>query len=773
MVSFNKWRITAFAAAVALAFAGCSESEGDELNAGPGTEPEPEAPEVVLPSGSNWALLGDDANTGVTTTLRSALYTIESDGTYTFYFSEDAGLTTDTEMLASPTLLTVSGVAEPTGLQDSAAVEFQSASGTVSSADYAAQSIDINLFYNSKVKLFLELTDDSAEAFRASFDGECLESGFPALGDNAIAVGKEQPVQIGSVVEFRNPAEDVWTYYLYEAEGVTEADPDSALFTLTMPKALVEGAVEYEEGMAPEFEQDFDKGLAEGIELTFEALPTDYAHHAHGTLYAGVVDDPTGVPTRTLAMTYTNDDDDTVIRLAYTGEVTVAYDAANTASRTIGYEDEARESSFEGDTPELYLYSYTDGTTPYIIYSTIKAETLAELNGSEAEGYNYTVLVQLPRNEEGTYTTATPGFAMTAFDYNMEAMTPAAGNDNWFDSYDNDENITSIRPWTDADKAYLSNKTLTLKSDDAEFTYAPSGDKAYIVFNGELTPAYSPTVRPSFRRAEAFAAEAFAPVVELSGEGNPAEVLSPAAGAAGEDESYIQVFDKDGNVISRETLIQAYVFKDFRRYTNQYDVLRTGAGAPFFGMQVFFDSALTDEHSSGAKTPNLMFACDERTGDELNAQISGATVRQFNAVTGEEIILDHDVTFSTNYVQSGYQWISDNDQLFQFAYGKEIVYWGETDTEDSKTSNEKFSKSPVYSPYATASSQNATTPSMAYGTTTKGSMKISHDEETDVWSVDITVLDRVPRFSAWSNPQWTEEGTGITVEIHWRGAFTK
>lgn len=772
MVSFNKWRITAFAAAVALAFAGCSESEGDELNAGPGTEPEPEAPEVVLPSGSNWALLGDDANTGVTTTLRSALYTIESDGTYTFYFSEDAGLTTDTEMLASPTLLTVSGVAEPTGLQDSATVEFQSASGTVSSADYAAQSIDINLFYNSKVKLFLELTDDSAETFRASFDGECLESGFPALGDNAIAVGKQQPVQIGSVVEFRNPAEDVWTYYLYEAEGVTEADPDSALFTLTMPKALVEGAVEYEEGMAPEFEQDFDKGLAEGIELTFEALPTDYAHHAHGTLYAGVVDDPTGVPTRTLAMTYTNDDDDTVIRLAYTGEVTVAYDTANTASRTIGYEDEARESSFEGDTPELYLYSYTDGTTPYIIYSTIKAETLAELNGSEAEGYNYTVLVQLPRNEEGTYTTATPGFAMTAFDYNMEAMTPAAGNDNWFDSYDNDENITSIRPWTDADKAYLSNKTLTLKSDDAEFTYAPSGDKAYIVFNGELTPAYSPMVRPSFRRAEAFAAEAFAPVVELSGEGNPAEVLAPAA-AAGEDESYIQVSDKDGNVIFRETLTQVFVLNDYRRYTDNYSVLRTKSGIPFFGMRVFFDSASTNnDHATDGTTPNLMFACDERTGDELDKQISGATVKQYTVVTGEEIILDHDVTYSDNIVQSGYSYVSDNDQLFSFSYSKTFTYWKESDTVDSVATSGRLGTTPIESPYATAFSLTGSI-SNAGGTTTKGSIKVSHDEETDVWSLDFSILDNVKKFSAYTNPQWKEEGTQMTVEIHWSGAFTK
>lgn len=366
--NFNRWALLAFGTAV-LAFAGCKKDCPTEVTC-------PPDPEVNLPSGSNWVLLGDDAGQGGVTTLRSAIYALAEDGTYTFYFSEDAGLTTDADMLASETLLTISGVT-PTGRQTAAKAVFTTPSMTISSDDYASEEIDVNLYYNSSVSLSVALTKGASPNFRASFAGQCLETGYPELGGNAVAVGKEQPVPIGSVVELRNEKTGLWTYYLYGEEGVRETDPDRALFTIVLPKALVEGAVAYEEGEAPDFSQDFSEGLAEGTELLFAALPEQYAHHAHGSLYAGFAEDPTGPYKRNIRMEYSSDDEGTVVRLNWLGTVWATYDSGNTFRVKIA----GSESEYDF----TRLFTTNDGIYTSLLFGTVDTGRCEDLR---ADGKN-------------------------------------------------------------------------------------------------------------------------------------------------------------------------------------------------------------------------------------------------------------------------------------------------------------------------------------------------------------------------------------------------
>lgn len=393
-IMINKWRMMAFAAVAALAFAGCSEDP--EVPEDPTPDPEPEVPEVVLPAGDKWALVGDNANEGGATVLRSAIHTVGDDGSYTFYFSSNAGMTTDTDMLASETLLTVSGVKEPTGEQSTAKVTFKTPAATYTSDGYASKTVDINLLYNSSAKLWVELTDGSGENFRACYNGMCLETDYPELGGNAVAVNREQPVTLGSVVELRNEKTGIWTYYLYEEEGVEKVDADAAIFTLTVPKTLVAGAVGYEEGTAPAFEQDFYKGLVKGTEVIFDAMPANYAHHAHGTLYAGIMDDVAGPYKRDIRMKYTSDDDDVFVRLNWQGTVWATYDSDNTYTLTFNDKD----TDYEFDN----VFIADDGVATYFMFGTNGAENCEDLKAEgEAEFGVKWVLTNLSNLSEGAY----------------------------------------------------------------------------------------------------------------------------------------------------------------------------------------------------------------------------------------------------------------------------------------------------------------------------------------------------------------------------------
>ena len=388
MFSSNKLKLFAATLFAAAAFTGCCDNDAPEEGGGAGTN-------VVLPNGDNWVLFGDDAKaSGSVVGLHSAIYNIENDGTYTFYFTEDYDVTTVEAMQTSDNLLVLSGVANPAGKQTGAALNYNGSGKNISASDFANKEISIDLLYNSNAKLWVELTNGAGENFRACFNGQCLETGYPELGGNAVAVNKEQPVTLGSVVEVRNEKTGIWTYYLYEEEGVQKVDADAAVVTLTVPKALVEGAVGYEEGEAPAFEQSFYDGLAEGTDVTFEALPDNYTHHAHGTVYAGILDDAAGPYKRDIRMDYSSDDDEVVVRLNWQGTVWATYDSENTYTLTLG----GKDSDYEFDN----VFTANDGVSTHFMFGTNGAGKCEDLK-AEGEG-EFGVKWSFGRLSEGLYT---------------------------------------------------------------------------------------------------------------------------------------------------------------------------------------------------------------------------------------------------------------------------------------------------------------------------------------------------------------------------------
>lgn len=755
MFSSNKLKLFAATLFAAAAFTGCCNDDitaGDDGQGGQGGGNETK---VVLPEGDKWVLFGDDATvSGSVVELNSAIYDIEEDGTYTFYFTEDFDVTTVDGMLAAEDVLVISGVSSPDGEQTGTLVTYTDLSHSVSSENYGDQSVSVTLDAEA-VEMYVELTNGT-ENFRAKYTGECPEAALVDV-NNAVAVGKANPTPIQSVVELRNEEDGLWTYYFYAEPDVTTVDEASALLVVTLPKEYVEGAVEYEEGMAPEFVQSFGQ-LAEGTEVEFTNLDATYAEGGEGELYAGIVDDPSGAATRQLELIYNNGD--TLVRMSYNGVVTIVVDASNTAERNYGYSEDAVETALEGN-----VYSYTDAKGKYLLYSTVaNAKSLADL---KAEGY--TVVFNLP-NGEGVFEEMPVGFAATAYDYSID------GDDETLKSYFVNNNPQGTPAITASDKAYLTSKKLNMNDDGYNgFTYTTAGNSVYFAFEGTLTPEYNPMVRPSFRTAESFKAEYFGDVTAIEGSDDLHETLAPAG--AGDNGSYIKVTDNEGYVIFKEELTQVFLLYDWRKYTNKYDVLRTGAGAPFFGMHVFFDSASTNNnHATSGTTPQLKFACDERPESDLGIKLSdGSTVNKYNAVTGQEITLDFDESFMNNVEAVVGDWSTTyrttNEQLYSFVYYNTFTYWKEGETNDSTKKSERLSNQTISPSYATGS--NAASLSSVYGTTTKGSMKISHDESSDVWSIDFKVLDNVKKYSAWSSPQWSESGTGFTVEIHFEGKFTK
>ena len=392
MFRSNKLMLFAATLFAAAAFTGCCDKEEaptDGGGAGADTS-------IVLPNGDKWVMFGDDVTaSGSVVDLNSAIYNIEDDGTYTFYFTEDYDVTTVDGMLAAGDLLVLSGVANPAGKQTDATLNYNGSGRNISAADFSNREISIDLLYNSNVKLWVELTNGAGENFRACYNGQCLETGYPELGGNAVAVNKETPVTLGSVVEVRNEKTGIWTYYLYEEEGVETADADAAIFTLTVPKALVDGVVEYgEEEEAPSFEQDFYNGLAEGTDITFDAMPADYAHHAHGTLYAGILDDAAGPYQRDIRMEYSSDDDDVVVRLNWQGTVWATYDSENSYTITFGDKD----NDYEFDN----VFTTTDGVATYYMFGTNGADKCEDLKAEgEAE---FGVKWSFANLSEGAYT---------------------------------------------------------------------------------------------------------------------------------------------------------------------------------------------------------------------------------------------------------------------------------------------------------------------------------------------------------------------------------
>lgn len=431
----------------------------------PADNPKPQTPpQQQLPSGSNWVLVGNDAETGHVTRLRSAIYKVEADGTYTFYFSEDSGLTTDGAMLASNTLLTVSGVTNPeAGVQEEASVTFVSPLDTVSSESYESVEVELTL-ENDNCTLNVTLDNGGTDKLLAVYEGSCPETGFPELGEKAVAVNKEQPTTIGSVVEVRNEDSGIYTYYLYNEENVTKHADATALFTLSVPKAYIEGAVAYE-SIKPEFEQDFAKGLVEGTEVVFDALPADYKTGANGTLYAGFVDSNTGELKRKLAMTYTKGD--LTVRMAYTGVVTCEY----------GSDDTYTANGVTSPFGTLFTYYDANLHKLFFAFGNYDGTTLQGLHRDDEEGAWAVQFSIVSGPDDGGQYDTTPGLLSNA--------------------------LTDV-------KAYNYEKRTTTLADNAKLLYYPDGANLYIHFEGSFNgneykaEYYGPSVAATLGDEETF-----------------------------------------------------------------------------------------------------------------------------------------------------------------------------------------------------------------------------------------------------------------------------
>ena len=742
MFSSNKLKLFAATLFAAAAFTGCCNDDittGDDGQGGQGGGNETK---VVLPEGDKWVLFGDDATvSGSVVELNSAIYDIEEDGTYTFYFTEDFDVTTVDGMLAAEDVLVISGVSSPDGEQTGTLVTYTDLSHSVSSENYGDQSVSVTLDAEA-VEMYVELTNGT-ENFRAKYTGECPEAALVDV-NNAVAVGKANPTPIQSVVELRNEEDGLWTYYFYAEPDVTTVDEASALLVVTLPKEYVDGAVEYEEGMAPEFVQSFGQ-LAEGTEVEFTNLDATYAEGGEGELYAGIVDDPSGAATRQLELIYNNGD--TLVRMSYNGVVTIVVDASNTAERNYGYSEDAVETALEGN-----VYSYTDAKGKYLLYSTVaNAKSLADL---KAEGY--TVVFNLP-NGEGVFEEMPVGFAATAYDYSID------GDDETLKSYFVNNNPQGTPAITASDKAYLTSKKLNMNDDGYNgFTYTTAGNSVYFAFEGTLTPAHNPMVRPSFRPAESFKAEYFGDVTAIEGSDDLHETLAPAG--AGEEGSYIKVLNPDGQLILLKEITKADVYYDRRTGQNANT---TGSMAQIFGLQVDF---VTDNSSI---KPRLTFANDLRNESDASKTTGSGSfayvVPYANVVNNGPHTLDSSVVLAGGWSS----WSMTKDltlfELKNFNYS--ISYWSPNDTQDNKQSSGGSAMQPTYiaSPF-----KYGTGWVTYYGTTEKGSIEVKVDEDTDVWTIDFEIKDAVYKYNSSDGSEIAggAQGTKNTIIIHYEGNLT-
>lgn len=514
--------------------------------------PDPE-PEIVLPAGSNWVLEGDDASQGGVTNLRSALYKVEDDGTYTFYFSEAVGITTADGMKASPrSLLTISNVAEPAGAQSSAVVNWRTADHEYTNSNFEAGTVVLNLLYNSKATLsleFLAAEGSGMSDLRASWEGECPETDAPAFEGNVIAIDKLPLQKIGSVVEFRNEHNGLWTYYFFENEGVKEDFATAeALLTITVPKSHVAGAVAYDEigeSTAPDFNQDFDKGLAEGTDIIYGEMPANWNHHAHGTLYAGITDDAAGPYKRDIRMDYYSDDEGRRVRLNWSGTVWATYHCDNAFSITIG------ESTTEHAITRVFTTG--NGVTSTLLFGTVETDKCENL---KAEGEKeYAVKWTFTGGpQEGTFTDVNNLASWSLYNYAT------------LDSYTNGDNKG--------------------RNVSGKFLYAndPNGDSEDVYMLFDLT----------YSTGEHVSGDWYGPLTETTSENADIAPVKPVY--------YIKFTDQYGNELEKLEIIEV----KHSTYLMQGDAYYT----TFLNADCFYfihEQSILSSYQSDYKTPRIGF----------------------------------------------------------------------------------------------------------------------------------------------------------------------
>lgn len=760
MLNFGKMRLLAAAMLVAAMFAACDKDKGGDNSGGK----DPSGGKT--PKVENAVLVGMDESRAVQ--LPYALYEQE-EYEYVVYFTvsrvtDVAGA--ESLMASHPEDVLVLRVPELDGETPEWSLLYDGQEYDQTD-EFSSSLVSVLLGADDSLEMSVALTfKDSSKNVWAAWSGTAAKAGY-AVVDDAWAVGKDTPVPITKVVETVSVKEGVRKYVLSDAEQeVLSFTVAESYFAAPETLAEVGGDVKF---VLPE-------GISDVVFLG-ESYPKAGAD-AYGVFKVTPTAnrDNMGTLGRTVTFTYEDVKTGEIVRVAYDNRVSVTYNSENSYSRMLGHEETARTGEFSGN-----VYSYTNGGKNYILYSTVAgASTLEELKGGE--NYAYTVIMTLPPNVMGSYNTSTPGFALAAYDYNVDKVDTEKSN--WWDVFD--DGISSKSDISVVEKAYLKSKALRLKDSGASVYYTtdPSRttDNVYFYFDTDLTPVYSALVRPSYRSTEQFSADYWGEVVTLAGEaGDPNVVLLPDSDDS-EDANYIKLTDENGELILRVEVDQVFLNNDYSTYTNNYDYCSMGtAGVPAFGREIYFDSALNLQadgsynHNKGEfQTPYLKFTDDQRTDDQVSSvRISGSPVPRFSAVTGEEIVLDHSVQYSENLVENRFRGFkgSDNPMYFHLQFARSISYWKESNTNDTQKDTYRFSNDSMGSPFAYISSSWGSSVDSRYGTTTSGTMKISHDTDSDVWTIDFKVVDNVITFNYDGSTR--ESGTKATLEIHWSGQFTK
>ena len=412
MIRSNTIKLMAVAAMAALTFAACNDSNdptddpgqdpseqepGDKDDHENPNDPEnpddPEVPEVVLKGNSF-----QRGDAGVPVELNSAIYEIDEDGKYTFYFSNQSGIKRVSEMLAlhPDDYMTVGGVTPDAENPQTSYRVVQGNLTVTETTQFDEQSVRVALGAES-VKLEVRFRSNDAGAaagnFYALYDGRCAESDYPAVA-NAYASGREEPTAIASVVEERDPNTELYTYYIYGADG-----PEPAV-VITIPASQLNA----------KYSDNDIFTLADGVSAEFKGVGLTGGANTYGGVSVANYSDATlkGVA-RTIALTYRNTESNTYYRLNYTGTVHATYVSADRAA----WGDET--------VAEPKLFAYTDHTTlrTYFILGNGEADDLAALNRNGEEGA-WTVWFSVmtdDANRGGTYKPSADGFGLESKAY--------------------------------------------------------------------------------------------------------------------------------------------------------------------------------------------------------------------------------------------------------------------------------------------------------------------------------------------------------------------
>ncbi|MCH5329782.1 MAG: hypothetical protein J1E04_02365 [Alistipes sp.] len=750
MLNFGKMRLLAAAMLVAAMFAACDKDKGGDNSGGK----DPSGGKT--PKVENAVLVGMDESRAVQ--LPYALYEQE-EYEYVVYFTvsrvtDVAGA--ESLMAAHPEDVLVLRVPELAGETPEWSLLYDGKEYDQTD-EFSSSLVSVLLGADDSLEMSVALTfKDSAKNVWAAWSGTAAKAGY-AVVDDAWAVGKDTPVAITKVVETVSVKEGIRKYVLS-----SDAEPEVLTFT------VAESYFAAPETLA-EVGGDVKFVLPEGIsDLKFrgESYPKAGAD-AYGVfkVTATANRDNMGTLGRTVTFTYEDVKTGEVVRVAYDNRVSVTYESDNAYSLKLGYEENARTGEFSGN-----VYSYTNGGKNYLLYSTVAgASTLNDLKGDG--NFAYTVLVTLP-GSAAPWTPSTPGFAMSAYEYSVDKVE--SDKTNWWDIFDDGvSSKTGTLAVSDADKNYLANKTLSLEDGTFYYTTDPSRatDNVYFYFDGGLTPSYSPSVRPSYRKAEQFVADYWGEVSKLEDNaGDPAKVLgNPGDGDLDDEGNYFRILSPEGQVIFHRDIHRMYVYYD-KRDESASTPLTFVSQATVFGMQIFIDNednmtGSSYQDNSNAVTqgnaPQLMIANDLRTNTDTEytdwMTNTKYKIPYANVVNVGKVTLDSAQTLANGW---------DNlSQFFEIQYFKRFSYWGKNDTDDSKTtSSQAFGSDRLASPY-----YNAKTNSY-YGTTEKGSITVDYDYDTDTWTIDIEVLDSYRIYTSDNvSTGGTLAGTNQTFVLHYKG----